>query len=956
VEAPRTSGQDTLANRPTAAGATGRLLERERELEALERAVAAAVAGTGSTVALEGEAGIGKTSLLARACRCGQAAGMRVLRARGGELEREFAYGVVRQLFESTLASAAPGARERWLAGAAQLAALVVSPAGPAAGTNADAQSILHGLYWLSVNLAERQPLLLAVDDAQWADDASIAFLSYLGRRANELAVLVVYASRIGEGACDALPAVAAPETVGTVLRPAPLSSAAATTLVELLLASPGSERFNAACHHVTTGNPFLLTELLRAVDADRVAPDDAGALEVDRMAPLGIARATLARLRGLGPAAVRLAYAVAVLGSRADLHVAARLADLDDDGAVMSVDALTSAAILHDVRPVEFIHPIVRTTIYNELGPGRLAASHKRAARLLAEAGVSDAAIAPHLLVAEPSGDAWVVARLRSAAQDAYATGALDAACTYLDRATLEPPAPAVRPSVLLALGTSEVLVGRPAAVDHLREVLTIASDVETRSAAAHELAWALAFGGRLEEAVRVSGDLLPEIADGELRLRFEGEVAAMAQFVPAFAKEAIDRLRSWFGDGLEGRTTGERLVLACLASDAGHPAATAANTAALARMAMADGRLLHEHRPGSAPFFLAIRALVYADALDEAERYLNLAIAAARERGSVVGFGAASAARCQLLIRRGRIVEAEAEAHSMLAATPHAFAAPLLQSCVMHTMLERSPPSEWEPFLADQGIDGDLSNVPLSGMLLFSRAKVRLAGGDPHAALRDLEALRAHDELAGSDTPVSPTRACGALARRAIGELDAARELAAEEVARARRWGAPRGIGFALRTAGLVAGGTGGIELLRESVARFADSPSVYGLAHSLTELGAALRRAGFDRDARDPLRQALDLADRCGALRLMQRAKEELIATGARPRRRALSGSDALTPSERRVAWLAADGLSNPEIAQALFVTMRTVEGHLTQTYSKLGIASREQLPEALGPREA
>ena len=628
---------------------------------------------------------------------------------------------------------------------------------------------------------------------------------------------------------------------------------------------------------------------------------------------------------------------------------------DFDDD-AVTSVDALTSAAILRNVCPLEFIHPIVRTTIYNELGPGRLAASHKRAARLLAEAGVSDAAIAPHLLATEPSGDAWVVDRLRSAAQDAYATGALDAACTYLDRATLEPPTPAARPSVLLALGTSEMMFDRPGAVDHLREALSTAPDVETRTASAHELAWALAFSGRLEDAVRVSGELLSEIADGELRLCFEGEVAAMAQFAPASAKEARDRLRTRFDECLEGRTVGERLVLACLASDTGHPAATAASTAALARVAMADGGLLNEHRPGSAPFFLAIRALMHADALDEAERYLDLAIDAARKRGSVVGFGAASAARCQLLIRRGRIVEAEMEAHSLLAATPHTFGAPLLQSCLMHTMLERSPPSEWEPFLADQKIDGDLSRAPLSGMLLFSRAKVRLAGGDPRAALNDLETLRRHDELAGSDTPATPTRACGALAQYALGDLDAARELSAEETERAQRWGAPRALGFAQRTAGLVTGGSAGIELLRESVSSFAESPSAYGHARSLTELGAALRRAGFDRDARDPLRKALDRADRCGARHLAARARDELVAAGARPRRRALSGSDALTPGERRVAWLAADGLSNPEIAQTLYLSLRTVESHLTKAYSKLDIGSRAQLPQALGPREA
>jgi DNA-binding NarL/FixJ family response regulator len=127
--------------------------------------------------------------------------------------------------------------------------------------------------------------------------------------------------------------------------------------------------------------------------------------------------------------------------------------------------------------------------------------------------------------------------------------------------------------------------------------------------------------------------------------------------------------------------------------------------------------------------------------------------------------------------------------------------------------------------------------------------------------------------------------------------------------------------------------------------------DSPARYERARSLTELGAALRRAGHRRDARGPLRQALDAAHRCGAITLARRARQELLAAGARPRRTALTGLDSLTASQRRVAQLAAEGLANREIAQALFVTLRTVEMHLTHAYQKLGIGSREALPAAL-----
>jgi DNA-binding CsgD family transcriptional regulator len=209
----------------------------------------------------------------------------------------------------------------------------------------------------------------------------------------------------------------------------------------------------------------------------------------------------------------------------------------------------------------------------------------------------------------------------------------------------------------------------------------------------------------------------------------------------------------------------------------------------------------------------------------------------------------------------------------------------------------------------------------------------------------------LRRLDELSGLDTPAIPSRACQALAHLQLGERDAARALAEEELQRARRWNTPSALACALRTAGLVEGSDRGIELLKQAVASVERSPAMYERARCLTELGAALRRAGQRRDARERLREALDLADRCGALRLASRARDELVALGARPRRAALSGRDALTPSERRVAQLAAAGLSNRDIAQALFVSLRTVEGHLTHTYMKLDISSREQLADAL-----
>ena len=168
-------------------------------------------------------------------------------------------------------------------------------------------------------------------------------------------------------------------------------------------------------------------------------------------------------------------------------------------------------------------------------------------------------------------------------------------------------------------------------------------------------------------------------------------------------------------------------------------------------------------------------------------------------------------------------------------------------------------------------------------------------------------------------------------------------------------RVFGAPRALGIALRTAGLARGGPEGLALLRESVAALDRSPALLERARSLAELGAALRRSGERAAAREPLARALDLAARCGARPLAARARDELRAAGARPRRPWRTGVDALTPSELRIARLAADGRSNREIAGELYVTLKAVEGHLAHAYAKLGIGGRDQLPRALGSRK-
>jgi DNA-binding CsgD family transcriptional regulator len=227
-----------------------------------------------------------------------------------------------------------------------------------------------------------------------------------------------------------------------------------------------------------------------------------------------------------------------------------------------------------------------------------------------------------------------------------------------------------------------------------------------------------------------------------------------------------------------------------------------------------------------------------------------------------------------------------------------------------------------------------------------------VYLEMGRLEQALAD---FRRAGELAASIGGENPAycawRSQAALALHRSGQGEAAQELAREELELSRRWGAPRAIGFSLRALGLTEGGSIGQGLLREAVDVLADSPARLEHARALIDLGAALRRANSRSEARKHLREGVDLAHQCGAGALVSRANEELAATGAHPRSVMLSGLESLTASERRVAQMAAEEASNKDIAQALFVTVKTVEVHLSRVYRKLDIQSRRQLAGAL-----
>ncbi|MDQ3730158.1 MAG: AAA family ATPase, partial [Actinomycetota bacterium] len=419
--------------------------EREHVREAIQRVLDSARRGAGSSVLIEGEAGIGKSRMLDFAIAEAQAAGFRIGAARASEFERDFPFGTARTALEPLLRQLDAEERSGALGGAASLASrLLASGEPPEAAPFVEQPSgdrtfaALHGLYWLCANLAEAQPLLLAVDDAQWADEYSVRFLAYVARRLEGLSIALAVTRRSGRAAAEFFDA-AMGDAWGEQDVLAPLSAGAVAELVSEQLGAPVDREFGEACHDATGGNPFLVSELCAALKAEAIEPRAESIPRVATLAPATISRYTLTRLVGLPPNVTDFARAAALLGELPELRHVSAVAGVDLEAGARSADTLEGIGVLKSARPIEFAHPIVRSSIVEDLAPAGRALAHRRAAQALAEDGVAADRVAVHLLESEPQGEDWAVTALRKAGASAFSRGAVDVARRYLERAVVE-------------------------------------------------------------------------------------------------------------------------------------------------------------------------------------------------------------------------------------------------------------------------------------------------------------------------------------------------------------------------------------------------------------------------------------------------------------------------------------------------------------------------------------
>ena len=933
------------------------LLEREHDLGAIRDGVARACAGDGSCLVVEGPAGIGKSELLAAARTHAATKGCRVLTGSGGILESDFPYGVVRQLFAPAVRAADEGELFR---GSAALARPVLEIEGgprPGVGTSGGSKALeaLHGLFWLTTNLTSAAPMLLCVDDAHWCDGASLRFLLYLRRRLEELPVLLLVAARPGEpGSEEHLVDLVGAGERARVIRPGALSQGAVAALLRASLDHEPDPEFTAAAYAATAGNPFLIRELITTLVARQISPTLDEAARVSSIGPEGVQRAVVRRLADLGAGAADLAHAVAVLGGSVELRHAAALAGLDTDVAAGLAESLVRVEILRDERALTFAHPLVRAAIYADIPAAARAVAHARASEVLAAAGASDDAVAAHLLESDPAGDASVIEHLRAAARAAGAQGAIDVAVTYLRRALAERAAPDLHAAVLAELGAAELSAGQPdAAAERLAAAAAEENDGKARLGVVLMRRHALVLADRIEEALAVvdterersASELLPAAALGAGHLDF-----AVVRGIEA----RLEELRTKALDP----AVREPLTLAVAASASAFANERVADVVALTQRAVAALPNAHPAIDYTLEGQLAI-ALYVSEQFELLAQLSGGWLDDARRRGSLPRFICLSTMRSIGSYRRGALADAEADARDALEVARlygHHFWLPGAVASLVNPLVEEGRYDEAEAILVDTRVQerhGQSHAFCWTTLLLPARGRLRIAQGRPREGLADLLGCGEHESAANRSPALWPWRSEAALALATLGAQERAAELAREELTLARAFGAPRALGVGLRALGLV---TGSEELLREAVLTLERSDASLEHARVLVDLGSAVRRAGRRTDARRPLREGLELAVRCGAHVLARRARDELQAAGAHPRTEWLSGPAALTPSERRVARMAADGLGNPDIAQALFLTRRTVETHLTHVYRKLGIVSREQLAAALGPESS
>jgi DNA-binding CsgD family transcriptional regulator len=906
-------------------------LERATELGRLAALLDDVQSGRGQVCVIEGPSGIGKSRLLAACTDLATERAMQVLRVRCSELTRDHPFGVAHNLFGPTLLRSDTATRARLMQGPASLAEPVF---GQRAAT--DEFAVLHGLYWLTVNLAEQQPLAVLVDDLPWADQSSQRFFAYLAERLDDLAAALIVTIRTGDpGSESALIGSVWDSATIAPIRPPTLSPQAVTAILNRNLPEHRvDDDLVAAVIQLTGGNPFFVVAV---TDSMRAGEDPRSTT------PGSVRRQIARRLARLGAPASALAKAGSVMGDDATLGDVSRLAGLEIDRGVMLAEQLVAANLMQKADPIVFAHSIIREATYDLLSAEERLTLHAHAARILADGGAESEVVAEHLLLGGAGEDAWVLRALREAGRAAARKGVHTGALRYFRHALRVAPLDQIPPRLLIDLGLSEAAAGEVISLHRFEQALDLMDDPVERADAFYSLGETLYRFGRFAEAGATfrRGAELFDAGQRDIRMRFEGA---------AWSAEAhLGPTKSAPAEAISGDSPHHWMVLAVQALRDSLSTPPADRTVVLALRALSKGALLADQGAQGPSVNLATLALYHCERLVEANEVADATVQDALDRGAQLAYAEASMIRALILYARGRIADAAADGQAALdrlELRDHVYA-DSARALVVQCMIERGELDAAEEIL--KHTTGRLAETPaVNAYVLVARARLRLARGEINSAVADLNEVQ---RIIHSDMDQNPSilrwRSLTGIAVHRLGDVRTGQRLFDEELALARSFGLPISIGVALRRRASTESGEQALHSLREAVELLQSGEASLQLAHAHASLGRRLRRRGQQVEARKHLKIALDLAYRCGATALETSTREELTAAGARPRRPVMTGVESLTPTEARIARLTAQGLSNRDIAEQLFVSSNTIAWHLRNVFRKMAIDSRDQL---------
>ncbi|MFF2650343.1 ATP-binding protein [Streptomyces sp. NPDC058045] len=871
------------------------LWERDGEVALAATAVDALCSDTGSTggslLVYRGEAGIGKTALLAEVRRIAEGR-CTVWSAHGGETVTSVPFHVLRQLLQPALVSLTRDEARAYLGDRYGIAGPALGIAEPAPG-RADPESVCNSLVAVVRRLARvHWPLVLLVDDAQWADLETLQWLTAFAERVDDLPVLVVVAHRPGDSTPSGTELLA---RVGAAARPRTMLRAfTPEATAGLTRATLGAHAEGAFCREVwavTAGNPYETVELLAKVQDSELAPVEDSAPHLRELNRSARGHGLVARLETLGSPATRLAWAAAVLGTEIDLHLAASLAGLGAEEAHHCAGLLDTARILRPADPaevpptrLEFVHSLIASAVYGAIPEAARTAMHGRAAWAVTQSGRGAAAAARHLLEVHPDDDPELVDQMRQAAREHLAVGAPDAARRCLERALREPPLPEIQAEVRYELGCATLLTSPATTIGHLRAALRLPHLPRAqRVDAVCRLSQALVHNDQLEEALRTLDTEAQQLPPGDGLLRIQA-VHFMWEGIHACEQDAPARSArlAVLAGPLTGRDNSERALLILRGFDAMTRGESAEEVAEVCDRALVNGRLAPglgwtDSEWGFELLVMLGTAYAFTDRLDRAESLFSEALHAYQSAGWSGGHLALAHAFVGFVHRRrGRLPDAEGylrEALRLADTVGRRLPMHWDAACMLiETLLARGRVQAAEEIAQRYGFHPPYPSTLVLPDAHSVRGRLLLAAGRTKEGVTELEAAERASAIRGRHNTVLAPWA-GDLARAvADQDPDRAAALAADTRAQAERFGTDTAIGEALRCAAALAQGQRATTLYAQAAAYLEASPCSYEHAVARVEYGISARSV-------TELSRGLTLARSCGADGLAARARAVL-----------------------------------------------------------------------------